>query len=143
MEHGPRHPTPVRYKLVFSTFPTRVSMLCLILGSPKASPDSRLTQNMTYLYSAGVASEALFLFFKLVISEYEANMEYSYPGFGFPSPLEGEFQEGWLFFFLFLFLFLLLWSQSFRRECDTWEASPKTARRPSPKMNFSLIPSCS
>lgn len=60
---------------------------------------------MTDVYSAGVASEALFLFFELVISEYEENMEYSYPGFGFPSPLEGEFQEGWLFFFFFYFYF--------------------------------------
>lgn len=59
MEHGPRHPTPVRYKLEFFTFPTRVSMLCRILGSPEASPDSRFTQNMPDVYTAGVASEAL------------------------------------------------------------------------------------
>lgn len=38
------------------------------------------------------------LFFELALPKYEANMAYSYPGFGFPSPLECEFQEGCFFY---------------------------------------------
>lgn len=61
--------------------------------------DSRPTQNISAIYTAGVASGLCVLFFELAISEYQENMVYIYLGFDFPPPLPWMWVPEKLFFF--------------------------------------------